>query len=527
MKKLVSILIIAMILLSVFSVVAFAQDNQEQTEKEYIYQNEFEKIYESNIHFGNYFYDELYYHYDYAGSIDWVLVSAQTEPPPPANYYGVFDDMISLSGASYPFEVLYAVYDVSKGEFIDICDLESLDAYEGLREQIYALGFLFPIGDADRDKELTILDATYIQRILAKLEMHPMDDLTSYFSVTDDKLQYISDFDRDGDRTILDATAIQMKLARLDEPIGEDDLVITKEVPYNYNLFPEMPEDSTSVEFELLYTLERPWGYPSSYFEDFYDDIYAIVKTKEQYDQVLNIYNDEFDEEFFETHYAFVAVRRTSNLNMLAPVTDMRIKDNKLYFAANEIYPAGDVISPMESFYTSISAVEKSSLKDVTEIQRVKKSNEPEPDEELVLYTTQDDFIYSKDDEMPQGVAEVEFESKFNYRGSICEEYNRNKYTLSIIKSKEQYDSLYDVNSDSFTDEFFETHYLVAATTEGSCFEAKLPISKLGVDGNTLYIRANESVGTDVVSPLIIRYTSIVAVEKSVLKDVTQIVRVK
>lgn len=222
MKRVWSALLVVVLLLSVAVIPTFAQ---EPAVDEYLYLNTFLEEYEEDIFYNDYIYEEIYYHRDNNNNIDWVLVMAQTSPPPPANYYCVFDDMISLSGASYPFEVLYAVYDVFKGIFIDICDLESFDVYEGLRGQIYALDFLFPIGDADRDKELTILDATYIQRVLAKLEIQPKDDLTSYFSVTNDKLNYLSDIDGDGNRTIIDATAIQMKLAKLDYPVATPDLV--------------------------------------------------------------------------------------------------------------------------------------------------------------------------------------------------------------------------------------------------------------------------------------------------------------
>ena len=58
-------------------------------------------------------------------------------------------------------------------------------------------------GDADKDGDLTILDATHIQLYKAELIDESEIDLTA------------SDYDRDGDVTILDATAIQRKLAEL------------------------------------------------------------------------------------------------------------------------------------------------------------------------------------------------------------------------------------------------------------------------------------------------------------------------
>lgn len=67
------------------------------------------------------------------------------------------------------------------------------------------------LGDADLDGEVTILDATAIQRYLA-----------DYITLSDDAMK-TADADRDGDITILDATVIQRWLAdyEVDTPIGE------------------------------------------------------------------------------------------------------------------------------------------------------------------------------------------------------------------------------------------------------------------------------------------------------------------
>ena len=66
------------------------------------------------------------------------------------------------------------------------------------------------IGDADCDGEVTILDATAIQRFLVNLSNKAFDESAA-------------DADRDGDVTILDATAIQRFLASLptSEYIGQ------------------------------------------------------------------------------------------------------------------------------------------------------------------------------------------------------------------------------------------------------------------------------------------------------------------
>lgn len=68
------------------------------------------------------------------------------------------------------------------------------------------------IGDADRDSELTILDATHIQRRLADLS--PFDRLGDY----------LGDVDGDGQLSILDATCIQRRLAAIENAFYQEKL---------------------------------------------------------------------------------------------------------------------------------------------------------------------------------------------------------------------------------------------------------------------------------------------------------------
>ena len=60
------------------------------------------------------------------------------------------------------------------------------------------------LGDVDGDGVVSILDATAIQRDIAKLQ-----------TLTDEE-KAKADLDGDGEVTVLDATAIQLKIAKLD-----------------------------------------------------------------------------------------------------------------------------------------------------------------------------------------------------------------------------------------------------------------------------------------------------------------------
>ncbi len=189
-------------------------------EPQYRYQKQFEDQYVKDD--GDTFevqYKEIYDHFlDSARppQLEWVLVEAYVSGPTPRQCYAVLGDRVSLQGDCSPFSLNYAVYDTKSKQFVDICDIEDFSTYSGLQEQIDKLELGVPIGDADLDGVLSILDATYIQRALAQLcEYSYNDDLSSRYQLRGE-LKYISDFNRDGERSVLDATSIQQKLAKLD-----------------------------------------------------------------------------------------------------------------------------------------------------------------------------------------------------------------------------------------------------------------------------------------------------------------------
>ncbi len=188
---------------------------------EHLYEEQLYKEYyiESDV----YKYDEVYYHRNVNDEIDWALIETVFQYAQPLNVYAVIGDRVWLGDSIWP-TVNYCIYDVEQSKFFDICQINWAD-YDGLEDVILSLELGVPIGDADVDGQLSVLDATYIQRVLAKLIIFPTDDLSSYFRVTPDELNYLSDIDRDGERSIIDATLIQMKLAKLDLPVATPDEV--------------------------------------------------------------------------------------------------------------------------------------------------------------------------------------------------------------------------------------------------------------------------------------------------------------
>ncbi len=207
-----------LIIISIFVIIFIpnAQINAQTVDDQWLFESTFIETYGEHISYGGYSYEELFYHKDNKGDIDWCLISGSTQTSAPANYYMLISECVSLRGKSFPFSNKFAVYDVMNNTFIDICDIEDFTKYKGLAEQLLLQDFLIPIGDADYDKGLSVLDATFIQRALVGLcKFNSVDDLSSRKKINNsDELKYISDFDRDGERSIMDATAIQMKLVK-------------------------------------------------------------------------------------------------------------------------------------------------------------------------------------------------------------------------------------------------------------------------------------------------------------------------
>ncbi len=229
MKKVISLVLVFILMLFVAVTPAFAESIQFPTEgQEWLFFEEFDKCYTGTYAYdehakGNY--REKCYHYDDNNNMDWALLSCPYVDST-SNDYAVFGDMIYLGCFGLPFHAVYGIYDLEQDKVLDLTDLDDLSEYDGLKDYLYSIGYIQPIGDFDHDKKLTILDATGIQCAEAGLKKYySSDDLESqsYHNIKvdagyfDDKgLRYLTDIDRDGKRTVMDATAIQYKLAGLE-----------------------------------------------------------------------------------------------------------------------------------------------------------------------------------------------------------------------------------------------------------------------------------------------------------------------
>lgn len=213
MKKFMCVLLTLIMILSVviMPASAFSDDSQRLYRKNFT--DKYVKPYDAAD--GYYFYFEQYYSYennDPSGDIEWVLVYAGD-----MNYTDrkikqvVGSRVLYADDASSPFKFKYAVYDVKEDMFYDLSD-ELILKYDGLNDALIVENAGVSLGDADMDRELSIMDATQIQLACAKLAEFDDNDALPEYVDCGDNFTYISDINRDGERNIMDATGVQIHL---------------------------------------------------------------------------------------------------------------------------------------------------------------------------------------------------------------------------------------------------------------------------------------------------------------------------
>ena len=158
-------------------------------------------------------FNELYTQYSEDGGARWTILKACIGFPPPweVKCGGVIAGRFIYSIGGFDIFVSgYALYDAEKDDFFALETVNETD-YPGLREAIWKLGLGNPVGDADLDGDVTILDATRIQRFLANMDVLEKIGNNQFGQCGSP----FADTDGDDRITILDATAIQRMLAEL------------------------------------------------------------------------------------------------------------------------------------------------------------------------------------------------------------------------------------------------------------------------------------------------------------------------
>lgn len=159
-------------------------------------------------------YGEHYIHYTEGKETPVYALISNWGTPSDTQTAHIINDMVFEDRAKTPFTYQYGIYIFETGEFYDLIDVPDLDL-EGKANIYKSVNYRYRMGDNNGDYNLTIQDATYMQKCLANLEeFRDDDDITEYFNKPDKKV-YISDYNRDGTRNIKDVTAIQKRLANI------------------------------------------------------------------------------------------------------------------------------------------------------------------------------------------------------------------------------------------------------------------------------------------------------------------------
>lgn len=171
-----------------------------------------------------YSYKEVYYYANGKGAEkmpeatpDYVLIDGTLNMSSPSISYGVIGDYVLFcENCGNPDCLGYFVYTPEDGKMRTL--KEAYDAgVEGIGNVFTDLGLGLRMGDADGDGRLTIKDATYIQKYLAKVEgINPPAGFMGHDACGNgpDGIS-VADFDVNGKVNIKDATAIQKKLAKI------------------------------------------------------------------------------------------------------------------------------------------------------------------------------------------------------------------------------------------------------------------------------------------------------------------------
>lgn len=169
-------------------------------------------------------YEELYYHKDKDDRIDWALIEVRARQQKPTVVFSVIGNRVfDYDDWQCPFASGYCVYDVVNDKFSDASDADN-EKFPGFSRAVDEAVKKSPynnrgrlIGDMDGDDELTMIDATLIQRCDIRIRDWPEDDLIKPEGHTYKKPPtYYSDFDRNGERDIVDATKLQRYVTMID-----------------------------------------------------------------------------------------------------------------------------------------------------------------------------------------------------------------------------------------------------------------------------------------------------------------------
>lgn len=166
---------------------------------------------------------DYYCHFADKSTIDYVYVNWSSSGGDNAITGDRYlDYCIKCSNVLYPTNGLY-IYDVENKEIYTFEEAERYattylrDFLENHSNEMIVSYKVYKCGDMDSDNNITILDATIIQRAMTRIEKLPSYNTLYnmyYTNPEEQEILYVSDVDYDGKTSILDATAIQLRISK-------------------------------------------------------------------------------------------------------------------------------------------------------------------------------------------------------------------------------------------------------------------------------------------------------------------------
>ncbi len=132
-------------------------------------------------------------------------------------------------------------------------------------------------------------------------------------------------------------------------------------------------------------------------------------------------------------------------------------------------------------------------------------------------------------DTMPKDVVSLDFESLDLPAGGLGQ-HNDSHHFVALVRSKAQYDKLFNIDNKYFDDEFFKTKSLVVAVIQGTDYYSYADVIKVSVKDNKLYVDVAEGINSpypDMGFPVAPLLYSFVAVDKTDVENIEYIERAR
>ena len=271
MKKLISVMIALMLIVSCLPLTVSAAKETSIEQKFRLLLDDMEIAYA-------YHQPDSYYYEELAHMDTWTLICGGMNDLNPSNqahkmhYATAGNKLIASNTVSEPFKSGFGVFDSRSGAFYDLTDAWErdfpglLDAWNNLPSSEWVRGECSAalIGDADGDGKVNILDATRIQRIIAKLDADHTANPTKEDFFYGWPIGSVCDYDRDGKLTVLDATSIQRKLVSLPKVLEFNTLCCCPTDAYSAS-----PAEPSAAR--ILRTSAEEFGFTNRYGDNSYD----------------------------------------------------------------------------------------------------------------------------------------------------------------------------------------------------------------------------------------------------------------